>query len=237
VIRSAPSPAQIGDRLRVARLDRRLSLEESAWRTRIRPDLLRALEEDRYDELGHESFAKSHLTSYARFLGIDPSEVVRAFDASRDHPAPSSLEELNRAARSARKPPRARWLLASLVSLVVLIAGATVGILGGQAERPSAEVAVVMAQEPALPLRVALRIEALQDIHVSVQADGAEVFEGVLRAGQARTFRARETLDVVAADGGAISLEVNGRALGVPGESGTIFRGRFGPDGPADPEE
>ena len=221
-----------------------MSLEETAWRTRIRPDTLRALEDDEFDEIGHEAFVRSHLQSYARFLGIDPGEVVHAFDrVHADADALSSIEELDRKARNARKPPRARWLLAAVISLALLVGAAGVGLLGGQAERPApdADPAVAAASGvlpvPAAEARVRLRVEALQDVQVSVQADGVEIFEGELDAGDIRMFRARETLSIIASDGGALALSHNGDDLGRAGESGVIYRDRFGPDGPLGPTE
>ena len=54
-------------------------------------------------------------------------------------------------------------------------------------------------------------------------------------AGEQRTFRARSTIDVVAADGGTVRLTLNGVSLGTPGYAGTVFRARYGPRGKISP--
>jgi cytoskeletal protein RodZ len=244
----------IGTKLRSARIDRSLSLEETAWRTRIRPELLRALELEDWASIGHHSFVRTHLSSYARFLGIDPQEVVAEFEAGSE-PGPSSLEELDRQVKRSRKPPRAKWLIAAVASGAVLIGIAVAGYLGGQAERPAAEQPLGVSapveslvpsdgpsqvpsdgpsQVPAALARVQLHVEAVADTQVAILVDGEEIFEGVLAAGTARTFRARRMIEILAADAGSILLTHNGTEIGEAGDDGTAFRARFGPQGRRD---
>jgi cytoskeleton protein RodZ len=236
------APAGIGTKLRQARLDRSLSIEETAWRTRIRPDLLRALEDEDFDTVGHQAFVRSHLRSYAIFLGIDAGEVVDEFSAAHGT-APSVIEELERRTRQERKPPRAKWLVAAIVSGAVLVAAAAVGWLGGQTERadpvttPSSLDTIASSSSvpvPAAEARVRLRIEALADASVSVLADGHPLFEGTLNSGEVRTFNARGMIEILLADASVVRLTLNGETLGVPGEPGSVYRQRYGPNGPVD---
>jgi hypothetical protein len=240
------APPSIGPKLRKARIDRSLSIEETAWRTRIRPDLLRALEDERFDAIGQQSLVRRNLSSYARFLGMDPSAVVDEFASLQAEPEPSSIEELDRKNREAPKPKRPKWLIAAIASGIALAAAAGVGALGGQTERPTAKTsssptnraAASPAPSPhvAGPVsparaRVTLVVFAVAPTLVSIQADGTKIFDGTLAAGESRTFRARSTIDIVAADGGTVRLTLNGLALGFPGPSGTVFRARYGPKG------
>lgn len=240
------APPSIGPKLRKARIDRSLSIEETAWRTRIRPDLLRALEDERFEVIGQSSLVRSNLSSYARFLGMDATAVVREFTSLQPEPEPSSIEELDRQNREAPKPKRPKWLIAAIASGVALAVAAGVGALGGQTERPTAKTAPAptkasTASHAASPrvagpvspaqARVTLVVVAVAPTLVSIQADGNQIFNGTLGAGESRTFRARSSLDIVAADGGTVRLTLNGVALGLPGPSGTVFRARYGPHG------
>jgi cytoskeletal protein RodZ len=242
------APTSIGPKLRKARIDRSLSIEETAWRTRIRPDLLRALEDEDFDSIGQQSFVRRHLSSYARFLGIDPAEVVEEFRSLQDEPEPSSIEELDRKNREAPKPKRPKWLIAAAISGAALAVAASVGALGGQTERPAAKAAPLpahvstpkasLSQAPkarppvtAAQAKVTLAVSAVSATRVSILADGTQVFDGTLYSGESRTFRARSTIDVVAADGSTVRLMLNGVSLGSPGPSGTVFRARYGPHG------
>ena len=70
-----------------------------------------------------------------------------------------------------------------------------------------------------------LKIEAGKETSVSVSADGSKVFEGSMIAGQSRTFKAQDAIDISAKDAGALLLELNGRTLaplGPPGQPGNV---------------
>ena len=236
----------IGPKLRQARIDRSLSIEETAWRTRMRPELLRALEAEAFDSIGQQAFVRRHLSSYARFLGIDQNEAVAEFTSLHEQPEPSSIEELDRKNREASKPKRPKWLIAGLMSGTALVVAASIGVLGGQTQRPAAKTAAppastapsvrreapnVLPPVNAANARVTLVVSALASTRVSILADGTQVFDGTLVAGEQRTFRGRSTIEVVAADGGTVRLTLNGRLLGIPGTYGAVFRARYGPHG------
>ncbi len=69
----------LGKYLRAERENRNLSLEEAAKSTRIREHFLRAIEEDKYELLPHAIYVRGFLAHYARYLGLDPSEVVQRY--------------------------------------------------------------------------------------------------------------------------------------------------------------
>jgi hypothetical protein len=239
---AAAAPPSIGPKLRKARIDRSLSIEESAWRTRIRPDTLRALEDEEFDTIGHQAFVRTNLCSYARFLGIDPSSVAEEFESRDDVAISSPIEELDRKNKGAQKPRRPKWLIAAILSGAGLIAAAAFGVLGGQTERPATAPLVLGTQvtkpAPVKPkpvtaasARVTLAIVSNAETRVTVLADGKKVFDGTMLSGEQRTFRARSTIDVVAADGGTLHLMLNGTDLGPAGPPGEVFRARYGPRG------
>lgn len=70
-----------------------------------------------------------------------------------------------------------------------------------------------------------LKIQAGKTTTVTVLADGSKIFRGKIAAGQSRTFEARGAFEISARDGGALSLELNGRTLaplGRPGKRGKV---------------
>ncbi len=64
-----------GKYLKTKRESKRISLREVAATTRIREAVLRAIEEDRYEDLPH-IYVKSFLSAYAKCLGLDPADVI-----------------------------------------------------------------------------------------------------------------------------------------------------------------
>lgn len=78
-----PVAERLGPWLREEREARQLSLEELAQTTRIPLRSLQLIEEDRFDALPGDVFARGFLASYARALGLRPDEVVSRFDGLR----------------------------------------------------------------------------------------------------------------------------------------------------------
>ena len=64
-----------GKYLKAKRESQRISLREVADATRIRKAVLRAIEEDRYEDLPY-IYVKSFLSAYAKCLGLDPTNVI-----------------------------------------------------------------------------------------------------------------------------------------------------------------
>jgi cytoskeleton protein RodZ len=78
-----------GDRLRREREQRGITLDEVALTTKIRTGLLKALEEEKFDQLPGGIFNKGFVRAYARHLGIDEEQAVADYlAASGELPSP-----------------------------------------------------------------------------------------------------------------------------------------------------
>ena len=73
-------PFSVGRTLRRARKALGWGIEEVASRIHVRPAYLRALEEERWDDLPSPAHVKGFLRLYARELGLDPEALVRALE-------------------------------------------------------------------------------------------------------------------------------------------------------------
>jgi Helix-turn-helix domain len=119
----------IGETLAEARHQAGLTVAEVSERTRIRPTIIRAIEDDDYTSCGGDFYARGNIRDIARVVGTDPEPLIREYDAAHRAPgafATVSLDELftvsKRAPRrrrpgrpAARKPAAAgtalgRWL-------------------------------------------------------------------------------------------------------------------------------
>lgn len=72
--------AQIGEKLREAREEKGLSLEEVEDALKIRKAHLANLEEDAFDALPGGVQARGFLRNYARYLGLDVRELLEAYE-------------------------------------------------------------------------------------------------------------------------------------------------------------
>lgn len=78
---------ELGQLLRQHREAKELSLAEVEAQTRIRQRYLAALEAGDWGELPNEVVARGFLHTYARFLGLDPNELLAQFGLSSAQPA------------------------------------------------------------------------------------------------------------------------------------------------------
>lgn len=131
----APEPEPVGERLRAARLDAGLTLEQVSATTRIRVPVLRDLEADRLGSAGTAVYTRGHVRAIAAAVGVDPAPLVRALDARLGAAAPSLVvvPDTVPVPRSPRTPlpvpvsapperQSPRWLSACLIGAAVLVA-------------------------------------------------------------------------------------------------------------------
>jgi cytoskeleton protein RodZ len=116
---------ELGASLRDARLRRSLELEQVEEETRISRRYLRALEEERFELLPGDAYARAFLRSYADFLGLDAKHYVDEYESRFGHPEPAV------AARRPR-PARLRFPVLSPLALLTVAAAVLIGVLAWQ---------------------------------------------------------------------------------------------------------
>ena len=96
---------KFGDKLRRERELRGVTLDEIAEATKIGTRSLRALEEERFDQLPGGIFNKGFVRAYARFLGLDEEQAVSDYvTAQSDQPEKADvMERMAAQAEAARK--------------------------------------------------------------------------------------------------------------------------------------
>jgi cytoskeleton protein RodZ len=70
----------LGKYLKNQRESKKISLREVAKNTRVREHLLRAIEEDQYHALPPTTYVKGFLLAYAKYLKLDPNEVLLRYE-------------------------------------------------------------------------------------------------------------------------------------------------------------
>jgi cytoskeleton protein RodZ len=222
----------IGTALRRARVARGVSVEEAARDTRIRAELLDALEEEDYDRLLGDVYVRGCLRSYAAYLGLSPDRVVERYADQLDEPPPAPLAR--------RLPPpadpsaggrrRDNHRLIGMIAATLLILAAAFGLLSGRnATPPPAPLSTSPATDVgALSRTITVGVMAERPVDVIVRIDDAPATAPIhLRSGEGRSFQADARLTVRLSDGGAAQVTVNGRQLGTPGPTGAPWRKTF----------
>src|SRR6266513_908074 len=72
----------LGQKLKEARLARNLTLDEAARITKIRPARLQEIENEDFSEFASLAYAKGFLLIYGKFLDVDVSPYLEAFETS-----------------------------------------------------------------------------------------------------------------------------------------------------------
>src|SRR3981081_818198 len=74
----------LGKKFQEARLARKLTLEEAARITKIRPTRLAEIEADDFSQFPSLAYAKGFLLIYGKFLDVDVTPYLDAFEGSRN---------------------------------------------------------------------------------------------------------------------------------------------------------
>jgi hypothetical protein len=223
----------IGPQLATARTRIALSVDQLAERTRIRPHVIEAIEVDDYAPCGGDFYARGHLRTLARVLGVDAQPLLASYDERyADAPIdPRRIFEADLATgghgsiRGTRGGPNWSVLVAAVMTLVLawsiarLIMDSPVelhrdapvlngshGIDNGGA--PLGDPVPVVLTAAGGGAQVVLR-------------DGGNkvVFKGPLAFGESRTFRVAPPVRVQSSDG-SLQVTVAGEDKGALGSTG-----------------
>jgi len=110
----------IGAYLRVERESRNISLDQVSQGTKIRRNILEAIEEDQQNPLPPFVFTRGFLAAYAKYVGLDPNDVIARYEKFL-----KEREDFG-GGKDAERPLRRgrfRILLAIIFTLLILVAG------------------------------------------------------------------------------------------------------------------
>ena len=84
----------IGDALAAARRQAGLTITQVSQRTCIRETIVRGIERGDYSACGGDFYARGHIRSIARAVGLDPEELIREYDATQAPPQPITAADV-----------------------------------------------------------------------------------------------------------------------------------------------
>jgi Helix-turn-helix domain len=214
-----PAGQRIGVTLAEARLRLALSVDQLSDRTRIRPHVIESIEGDDFGPCGGDFYARGHLRTLCRVLGIEAGPLLAAYD---DGFAQSEIKarqvfqaDLGRQGSIRHTRGGTQWsMLVAAVMAVVLawsIARLVMDtpielhqpapILNGSAGPNNA------GTSTANPVLV--KVKALRGARVIVRdGDGAIVFRGNLAIGEVKALDVVPPVRISANDGAAVKVAV-----------------------------
>ena len=239
----------IGATLVKARREAGLTVGQVAERTRIRETVINAIERDDYTLCGGNFYARGHIRSIARVIGIDPEPLIADYDDAHGGspqaiPARQAFEPETPVRFRERRAPN--WSAAMIVALVLVAVYGVVRVATGHDEHRSARHAAAPAPARPTPGRsvaptpapaprkdVTVRVKAKRASWLNVRdAKGKQLRSGTIRAGQTEEWKSKKRIRLLIGNGGGVRVTVNGKDMGTPGETGQVIRLSYGPRDP-----
>jgi hypothetical protein len=203
------------------------------------------MESDEFDFLA-PAYVRSFLKTYSRFLRLDPDPIVKEFDR-RYGAQKFETAQIAALEKRSRSVPRQRrfnsWVAAAVVSLVVLVGLAFIGLVTGNDDQPRDDIAQIEStpqpdesatdavvdstptpspEESFLALSDGIELEvvaAKAACWLEVYADGGSrpLYYTTLAEGDSELFRATDKMFVRLGYPAGVELIVNGKNIGSPG--------------------
>lgn len=139
----------IGEALRDARLSKGLTYEYISQIIKIRPEFLRAMEENRFDLLPGAFYAKNFLRRYADFLGLDSDKLVESFNELEAAHERQISAAVNTVSKGHISP--SFGAIAIAVTLIAAIAVLAYGVVVSPRNKHVAEVIPTPSVFPTIP--------------------------------------------------------------------------------------
>src|SRR5436190_4384783 len=121
----------LGKKFQEARRARNLTLDEAARMTKIRPARLAEIEADDFSNFPSLAYAKGFLLIYGKFLDVDVSEFMEAFEGSEQVTVDGySYLQDNPPPKQTRAPVVRRSTSSNRTSLMPFLIGVVIIVLG-----------------------------------------------------------------------------------------------------------
>ncbi|GAB4004947.1 helix-turn-helix domain-containing protein [Nocardioides ultimimeridianus] len=229
----------IGPQLAVARQRLKLTIDQLSDRTRIRPHVIEAIEVDDFGPCGGDFYARGHLRTLCRVLGIDAAPLVTMYDDNyADAPVdPRRIFESELATghggsiRSTRGGRNWSVLISSVMAAVLIWSVAQL-VLGGRA--PIDNVPQLNQSggpfhsntAKADPVKVVLNAAGGGAKLVVRDANGRIVLDGPLAFGQTANLSVVPPVRIWTSDG-SVTVSIAGKPAKALGSTGQDASGTF----------
>ena len=236
----------VGDALAQARGQAGLTIAQVSQQTCIRETIIRGIERGDFSACGGDFYARGHIRSIARVVGLDPEELVREYDAIHGAPTAMTAADVFEPSTPIRLKERrsANWSVVMVLVLAVVLGygvyrlvdhgspSRPVAASGGTHPKASKSPASNPSPTPAAVhhRRLVIRLTAAQDCWVQfTKPHGQFLFQVYVLSGSTRTWHFKHAVSMQIGNPGGIVLTVNGKNLGHPGTYGQPVTLNFGP--------
>jgi cytoskeletal protein RodZ len=247
----------IGDTLADARRQAGLTITQVSQRTCIRETIIRGIERGDFSACGGDFYARGHIRSIARAVGMDDEELIREYDAQHGAPQAIRAADVFEPATPIKIKERRRpnWSLAMILVLAVVAGYGIYHVVSSSPTRPANNTAAsnidrsvgshhrahpaTASPSPSAtpsvttPQNVVISLTAIQDCWVEfTKPNGRFLTQAYIIGGSSKTWTFDRSVNMDIGNPGGIVLTVNGKKLGSPGSAGQPVTLSLGPGKP-----
>jgi cytoskeleton protein RodZ len=242
----------LGQILIKARKDAGLTLEDLSHLTNIRVSLLKEFEGNNFINAGGDAYARGHLRTIAKVIGVDASDLLAQFDEEHAQERRALHDQLADSNVTAAYPEKSKITYKQLigVSLIGIAAIFTISFIvnstgssNSVVPKPTAK-PTATASASASPTEqatseiktyssgsdVQVKLEAINGsswLFVS-DAAGITLYSGRATQGETFLFSSTETVNLRIGNAGAVKLTVNGKEVPTLGIDGEVVNVSYG---------
>ena len=229
-----------------------LSVEQISSLTSIRSAVIKDLESNSVNLSGGIAYARGHIRTIARVLNaktgkavnIDADLLVKEMEAGQNLDQRTMVQQLaeNNVLEVPRERVRIKFSTLATASISILsigfvaqiainnvsvtntvVAPKPVAVKAPAVEAPAVEAKTTTDTLPAGVNLVLIGVSGRSWVGLT-NANGEQVFDGQIMAGQIQSFSDPQVLKAIIGNAGAVSIKVNGKDLGVVGSDGQVVR-------------
>lgn len=240
--------ASVGQIIQQKRKELGLSIEDVQVKTKISAKHIIAIENDDFEKIPGEAYARGFLRLYADSLGIDSSALVAQYKREAEgieEEEATLAEKTEPLERDLVKKPRSKWWILAAVAAVALLVLGYLGLLGRGTPRSEPPKPIVAPEKeeqkepekeekpsppaPApAPSGVNLTLSVVDtDCWMEVKTDDQLVYSGTMKVGETKSWRAEKSIYLFAASGRRIKAIFNNQDLGFLNETGEPIKKTF----------
>jgi cytoskeletal protein RodZ len=242
----------LGELLKSAREESRLSVNDLSESTSIRAGLLTQMEQNDFSHCGGDIYARGHLRNIAPLIGLDVAKLIDIYN--HEHSVESrSLNDLlaeNNVTKVPIEKKSMSWKMPASVSLVVLATFIVVQVVISNSNTsspadtdptpvatasPTTSPSPVASTSPTAESTIApattgvtMEISATRgNSRIHIVADGKTLEKGSLFQGDSRSFEATTSISIYFSNPAGLDVTVNGELLAPLGGQNEEVRRTF----------
>jgi cytoskeletal protein RodZ len=217
---------QLGDTLRDRRISLGISLETAENDTKIRARLLGYLEAGEYDRLPNPGYVRGYVSSYARYLELDPVPLLAMYRAETGSGRFHDINVPEEPVAARHEQHAVPWRVGVIAFLIVavLVAGSWMvyrAVRGPSKPPPipstnSANTGITQTPSGTQPFTLKVTVSASGASALRATVDGGTAYSGTLTGGQSQTFQVADTAVLKIGKPSQVTVTRNGTKVTLP---------------------